>query len=78
MDTRAWRLPLPSDVRWVEVDQQRVLDAKLALLADAGAQVTHQADSSGCEHRLQCGTYHAVGALRRAALSAQAAPLARC
>lgn len=63
MDTRAWRLPLArgEGSRWIEVDQERVLSAKLALLAKAGAQTSHLSDSDACMHRLRCGSYHAVG-----------------
>ena len=34
LDTRPWRLDLPSDLRWIEVDFPDVLDYKYGLLAD--------------------------------------------
>jgi methyltransferase (TIGR00027 family) len=33
LDTRPWRLALPADLRWLEVDLQPVLDYKTAVLA---------------------------------------------
>jgi len=33
LDTRPWRLALPADLRWLEVDLQPVLDYKAAVLA---------------------------------------------
>ena len=35
LDSRPWRLPLPSSLRWVEVDFPAILDYKEAVLADA-------------------------------------------
>lgn len=35
LDTRPYRLPLPSTLRWVEVDQPALLEEKTAMLADA-------------------------------------------
>ena len=37
LDTRPWRLDLPEDLRWIEVDFPDVLDYKHALLADEKA-----------------------------------------
>jgi methyltransferase (TIGR00027 family) len=37
LDTRPWRLDLPSDLRWIEVDFPDVLDYKHGLLADEKA-----------------------------------------
>lgn len=37
MDSRPWRLPLPSGVSWFEVDRQDVLRAKQTTLQQAGA-----------------------------------------
>jgi methyltransferase (TIGR00027 family) len=33
LDTRPWRLPLPADVRWIEVDFPAILDYKADVLA---------------------------------------------
>jgi methyltransferase (TIGR00027 family) len=38
LDTRPWRLELPPDLRWIEVDFPDVLDYKEALLAGENAQ----------------------------------------
>lgn len=62
MDTRAWRLKLRPDVLWFEVDQQRVLDAKLVEMWGAGAQTSHLCDDDSRQHHLACGQYHPVGA----------------
>lgn len=35
MDTRPYRLPLPSTLRWIEVDQAEILSEKAAMLASA-------------------------------------------
>ena len=34
LDTRPWRLPLPPDMRWVDVDLPGILDEKLAAMAE--------------------------------------------
>lgn len=39
MDTRPWRLPLPPNVSWFEVDRADVLAAKTATLGRAGVQL---------------------------------------
>jgi methyltransferase (TIGR00027 family) len=39
LDTRAWRLDLPADLRWFEVDHQEVLDHKARVLGDAPCRV---------------------------------------
>lgn len=39
MDSRAWRLKLPSGITWFELDRKDVLDVKLQLLKENGAQV---------------------------------------
>lgn len=38
MDTRPWRLHLPSSLSWFEVDNTDVLEAKRAILTEAGAE----------------------------------------
>lgn len=35
LDTRPYRLALPADLRWIEVDQEGLLEEKTALLTDA-------------------------------------------
>ena len=62
MDTRAWRLALGRHVAWFEIDQQRVLDKKLAVLRGANTQTSHLSDSDTMAEHLSCGEYHAVGA----------------
>ena len=42
MDSRPWRLRLPADVAWFEVDVQDVLEKKIALLKRCGAEVESQ------------------------------------
>jgi hypothetical protein len=39
MDTRPWRLALPPDTHWFELDQADVLGAKVATMRAAGAQL---------------------------------------
>jgi O-methyltransferase involved in polyketide biosynthesis len=39
MDTRPWRLPLPPNVDWFEVDRPDVLAAKVKTLTRAGVQL---------------------------------------
>lgn len=62
MDTRAWRLKLAEGVRWYEVDQERVLRAKLTTLKQQGAQVSHSSGDHNTRHYLQCASYNAVRA----------------
>ena len=54
MDARAWRLPLPRGVRWLEVDNKAVLEVKSKLLAKG-----QHADPS---IKLLSSSYQAVGA----------------
>lgn len=42
MDSRPWRLHLPSGISWFEVDRDDVLSMKMSLLAQAGAEVGQQ------------------------------------
>lgn len=39
MDTRPWRLTLPTDINWFEFDLQQVLGLKAALLSASGAEI---------------------------------------
>lgn len=39
MDSRPWRLRLPSDVVWFEVDVEQVIDKKYSLLKTCGAEI---------------------------------------
>lgn len=39
MDSRPWRLQLPSGISWFEVDRDDILTMKLSLLAKAGAEM---------------------------------------
>ena len=73
MDTRAWRLKLAAGVSWLEVDQQRVLDAKLATLRHEGAQTSHLNGDNSTTHFLACSTYQAVRAPRHASCAAASA-----
>ena len=34
LDTRAWRLPLPASLRWIDVDLQPMTDYKAGLMRD--------------------------------------------
>jgi O-methyltransferase involved in polyketide biosynthesis len=51
MDSKPWRLHMPTSITWFDVDQPGVTQTKLQLLADAGAatastsQPSHSADS---------------------------------
>lgn len=74
MDTRAWRLKLAGGVSWLEVDQQRVLDAKLATLRREGAQTSHLHGDNSTTHALACSTYQAVRAPRHASCRTRRAP----
>ena len=51
MDTRPWRLDLPPNVTWFEVDRPDVMRAKQRELVFAGAQISGSTgDSNGGEH----------------------------
>lgn len=50
MDTRPWRLPLPPNVSWFEVDKADVLAAKVSTLSSLGVQMrgnTQEANQVG-------------------------------
>lgn len=54
MDTRPYRLPLPQDLRWIEIDYDHVLDYKAAQLAEEkpNCQIERiAADLADDEHR---------------------------
>jgi len=64
MDTRAWALELGQHLTWFELDQQRVLDAKLLAVGKSGGQTSGQVSGSFALP-LKCGAYHAIGACWR-------------
>jgi len=54
LDTRPWRLELPADLRWIEVDFADMLDYKETLLADVKPQCRRErftADLNDAEQR---------------------------
>lgn len=55
LDTRAWRLPLPDNVAWYEVDRKSVLEWKLAKLQKAGAAM--RAGQSNSAYPLKAASY---------------------
>ncbi|WIA12651.1 hypothetical protein OEZ85_006301 [Tetradesmus obliquus] len=59
VDTRPWRLALPSCVAWFDVDQQPVISLKHKLLAEAGAQQQQQQE---VRFPLKCSSYTALAA----------------
>jgi methyltransferase (TIGR00027 family) len=64
LDTRPWRLELPAEVRWIEVDFADVLDYKDGLMAGEAPRCRRErmrADLNDREQRL--AMYRAAGAL---------------
>lgn len=61
MDTRPWRLPLPPNTSWFEVDKPDVAAAKAAALARAGVQLRGRAQQSSAGGGASAGA--AVGQL---------------
>src|SRR5438094_1718825 len=43
LDTRAWRLPLPASLRWIDVDLPDILGYKQRELANEAPQCRHEA-----------------------------------
>lgn len=43
LDARAWRLPLPSTVRWIDVDLPDILDYKTEMLRDEKPRMQYEA-----------------------------------
>lgn len=79
MDTRAWRLPATRGVNWFEVDQERVLNAKLDALRRAHTQVSHLNDDDTLRRHLTCWAYQTVGApLRPVSLGTRASTAVTC
>lgn len=65
MDTRPWRLALPPDTHWFELDQADVLGAKVATMRAAGAQLedaptAHHAGEAAPEFPLRAAKWTAV------------------
>lgn len=65
LDTRAWRMELPHDLRWIEVDFERMLDYKETLMADEAPRCRRErlaVDVTDAAQRRQM--YAAAGAAR--------------
>jgi len=58
LDTRPWRLDLPADLRWIEVDFPDVLDYKYGLLADEKARCHVERLSVDLNDRVQRQTMY--------------------
>lgn len=60
MDSRPWRLRLPTGVAWFEVDRSDVLRAKRRLLERAGAAFAAEEGSVRAGHPLCCSSWAGV------------------
>ena len=63
-DSRPWRMALPPGVRWFEVDQSEVVEAKREQLAQLGAGF-HASDAAGRQqpmHPLRAASWAALAA----------------
>lgn len=57
MDSRPWRLPLPPNVSWFEIDQSEVVAEKKRALMLAGAEVPGSNTSALAHHTLRCSSW---------------------
>lgn len=62
MDTRPWRLDLPSGIRWFEVDRSNVLAVKCKLLAKHGAEVPGQLLTFPAQYPMQATSWTSLEA----------------
>lgn len=62
LDSRPWRLTLPSGIAWFEVDMPACIAKKQAQLEQLAAGMTHASSPTTAAYPLKAATWSAVGA----------------